>query len=77
MEYQDAVNILAGVVEQAKKDATSITLGQPHTCPIGYPHSPRKCAREFLAALNDELRGEPMKRVNVVELALQVAEVIE
>jgi hypothetical protein len=69
------VNLLAGVVEQARKDATMHTVQPPTTCPIDYPHSCRRCAREFLAALDAEIQASP--KMQVYELAQTVLEIIE
>lgn len=74
MEYPDALNLLAAIVEQARVDS------RPHIyydskCVIDLPHSPRKCAREFLATLDMKLNeGKPM---TIEDLALTVTEVIE
>jgi hypothetical protein len=68
------VNLLAGVVEQAKKDANSITVQPPKTCPIDYPHSCRRCARDFLEQLDAKIRDNP--KMQVYELAETVLEII-
>jgi len=73
-EVGAAVNLLAGIVEQAKKDATMHTLQPPFTCPIDYPHNCRRCAREFLAMLDAEIQENPKMRV--YELAETVLEII-
>ena len=73
-EVGAAVNLLAGIVEQAKKDASSLSLQPPFTCPIDYPHNCRRCARKFLAALDAKIQESPHMRV--YELAETVLEII-
>jgi hypothetical protein len=75
MEYADAVNLLAGVVEQARKDTRNLSLSEPHVCSIDYFHSPRRCAKEFLAALDTKLATNH-HRMTTIELAEAVMEVI-
>ena len=73
MEYPDALNLLAAIVEQARKDKGKITLQEP--CPVDYFHSPRRCAREFLTALDTKVRSDAP--LTIEEAAVIVMEVIE
>ena len=77
MEYPDALNLLAAIVEQARKDQWSLTR-QPYVdsrCMVEYSHAPRSCARRFLDNLDARVRaGAPM---TTEELAQTVLEVIE
>jgi hypothetical protein len=75
MEYPDALNLLAAIVEQARKDKGKITLQEPTTCPVDYFHSPRRCAREFLSALDTKVRSDAP--LTIEEAAVIVMEVIE
>ena len=75
MEYPDALNLLAAIVEQARTDKGRISLQEQHSCAVDYFHSPRRCAREFLAALDMKVNGNaPM---TITELAETVLEIIE
>ena len=74
MEYNECVTLLAKIVEQARKDARGIDLTPPHTCSQDYPHSPRKCAREFLAALDTTI--DTTSRMSVSEMGETILEII-
>ena len=61
MEYPDALNLLAAIVRQARKDQWSLTR-QPYVdskCMLDLPHSPRKCASSFLATLDMKVVHSP------------------
>jgi hypothetical protein len=73
MEYNECITLVAHIVEQARKD-----LGSKYpldSCPCDHIHRPRKCAREFLLALDFRLRDMP--KPSASELALTVMEIIE
>ena len=73
MEYSDALNLLAAIVKQARKDIVSHPL---EVCMIVYSHAPKSCASKFLAALDMRV-NHSARRMSIEELAFAVLEVIE
>ena len=73
MEYLDALNLLAGIVEQARKDLTSHLY---EVCMIPYSHHPNYCAKQFLAALDMKV-NDHTRLATIEDLALDILEVIE
>jgi hypothetical protein len=68
------INLIAAIVEQAKKDKTNLTVQPPSTCSVEFSHSCRRCARDFLTQLDNAVREYPGMRI--YELAETVMEII-
>ena len=73
MEYPDALNLLAVIVKQARKDIVSHPFD---VCKIPYSHAPKRCASEFLEALDMKV-NHSQHRMSIEELAFAVLEIIE
>ena len=73
MEYTDALNLLAAIVKQARKDIVSHPFD---VCKIPYSHAPKRCASEFLSALDMKIVHAP-RRMSIEEMAFAVLEIIE
>ena len=73
MEYPDALNLLAVIVNQARKDIVSHPFD---VCMIPYSHAPKRCASEFLEALDMKV-NHSQRRMTIEELAFAVLEIIE
>jgi hypothetical protein len=68
------IALIAAIVEQARKDKTSLTVQPPRTCSVEFSHNCRRCARDFLTQLDDAVREYPGMRI--YELAETVMEII-
>ena len=73
MEYTNALNLLAAIVRQARKDIVSHPLDK---CSVVYSHAPKNCAGKFLAALDMRATHSP-RRLSIEELAFTVLEVMD
>lgn len=73
MEYPDALNLLAGIVEQARKDLIRVPI---HNCTLPYRHSPIGCANVLLSTIDEKVNHSP-RRMTIEEIASTVLEVIE
>jgi len=85
-EYTDAIRLLAGVVEQARRDLGPIRDTQTirgsyarSCCNENYEpvvfHSPAYCAKMFLGKLEAKLRDDP--NMSPIELGIAIMEIIE
>jgi hypothetical protein len=73
VEYPDALNLLAAIVMQARKDLVSHPL---ETCLIPYSHKARYCGSVFLAAVDTKV-NHSARHMTTEEMAFAVLEIIE